>query len=393
MDDITAKANLDAGDSPLVREIRGAIRASSRTGFTPDGQVVPCIPFRDYMSLCLYHPKYGYYRCGQIRIGREGDFYTSAYIGDIMGELLAERLAALAEERFADAKRVEVVDYGGGAGRLSGQMLERWKAMGAAGDRFALTLVDSNPVHLKEAGVRLKAFSREGRARILPADAAEAESWNDRPVMVVANELLDAFPVIRVACKDGRLWEQGVYAEEAGGGFAFCRMELTDPDAARWLERQKVRLKEGQTAEVGLDAARWTAGLYNRFGRAVLILMDYGDATRELTAEHRMDGTLLCYEKHQAASDPFLHPGHQDITAHVDFDLVRFYASEAGWEELWYGTQKHFLVESGILDKLAGHALSDPFHPLVRRNRAIRQLLLTGGMSELFKVQIWAKFR
>jgi SAM-dependent MidA family methyltransferase len=48
-------------------------------------------------------------------------------------------------------------------------------------------------------------------------------------------------------------------------------------------------------------------------------------------------------------------------------------------------------VESGILEKLSAHAITDPFHPTVRRNRAIRQLLLSDGMSELFKVQIFIK--
>ncbi len=391
MDGKAAFRKADAADLPLAREILGAIRGSVGTGVAPDGRTVRCIPFRDYMSLCLYHPEYGYYRTGRIRTGREGDFYTSAYVGDAMGELLAERLAALAEERFPGAERVEVVDYGGGAGRLSGQMLERWKAMGAAGERFALTLVDGHPSHLEQAGARLKESMQEGRARILTADAAETEIGGNRPVMVVANELLDAFPVNRVTRKDGRLWEQGVCEDETGRGFSFCLMEPADPALAGWLERQRVRLKEGQTADIGLEAAKWTAGLYGRFGSAILILIDYGDTTRELAAEYRMDGTLLCYAGHRASANPFLHPGGQDMTAHVDFELVRYYASEAGWEELWYGTQKRFLVESGILGKLSGHTLSDPFHPLVRRNRTIRQLLLSDSMSELFKVQIWAK--
>jgi len=378
------------GRSPLAEEIRRKIRESGRPGRTEDGRQVMCIPFRDYMFLCLYHPKYGYYSGGRIRTGREGDFYTSAYVGGVMGEVLAERLAAMAEERFPGAPRVEVIDYGGGAGRLSRQMLDRWAEMGAAGERFALTLADGNPAHRQAAAALLEPYVREGRARVLSAAEAESENWKDRPVMIVANELLDAFPVIRLACKDGRLWEQGVYAEE-GGSFAFCLTALTDPEASRWLETQMVRLREGQRTEIGLDAARWVAELGGRLGEAVLLVIDYGDCTRELTAEYRMDGTLLCYEKHTASSDPFRHPGGQDITAHVDFDLIRHYAQASGWHEIWYGTQKRFLVESGILEKLAGHGARDPFHPAARRNRAIRQLLLSDGMSELFKVMVLAR--
>src|SRR4051812_48579098 len=51
------------------------------------------ISFRDYMELCLYHPEYGYYMSEESKVGRSGDFYTSASIGGIFGEVLARYIA------------------------------------------------------------------------------------------------------------------------------------------------------------------------------------------------------------------------------------------------------------------------------------------------------------
>jgi len=371
--------------------IRLAIGKSRRRGRTPDGRIVPCITFRDYMSLCLYHPEFGYYRSGASRVGRDGDFYTSAYIGEMMGELLAERLVDLASARWPGGQTVEVVDWGGGTGRLAAQMLAAWQRMGEAGERFRLTVADGNPAHLRQAREALASGIDAGRARVVPAVEAEREAWEGRPTIVVGNELLDAFPVHRVCVEKGGLREWGVAWDESDAKPVSCLLEPTDPRLAQWLEHQGVRLAESQTTEIGLDGADWTAWLAGRVGEAMLVVIDYGDSTRELTGSHRMDGTLLCYERHQAHADPFRHPGGQDMTAHVDFDLVRACAMEAGWNEVWYGTQKRFLVESGIMSKLTEHGIRDPFHPVVRRNRAIRQLLLSDGMSELFKVQIWAK--
>lgn len=371
--------------------IRAEVRRSRREGTLPDGRSCSCIAFRDYMELCLYHPEFGYYRSGPSRVGREGDFYTSAHIGDIMGEQLAERLAQLAADKFPEGGLVDVVDWGGGTGRLAGHMLSGWNKMGASGDRFNVIVVDGNPEHLRQARAALSEHIATGRARIMDASEAEAGSWTDRPVMVVANELLDAFPVHRVAVRNGRLQEWAVGWDESNGIPVPC---LTEPEDSRfedWLRRQNVKLEEGQTTEIGWEGAAWTGKLAAMLGEAVLVLIDYGDVTGELTGSHRMDGTLLCYENHRASSDPYRNPGHQDITAHVDFELVRFHALRAGWRELWYGTQKRFLVESGVMSKLVGHGIADPFHPVVRRNRAIRQLLLSDGMSELFKVQIWTK--
>jgi SAM-dependent MidA family methyltransferase len=142
---------------------------------------------------------------------------------------------------------------------------------------------------------------------------------------------------------------------------------------------------------LNLDAADWVEKLASRLKQAILVFIDYGDETEELIAPHRMDGTLLCYYKHRVHNDPYLLPGEQDITSHVNFSHIRRVAIQTGCRELSYGTQKKFLVESGILEKLSAHSLTDPFHPTVRRNRAIRQLLLSDGMSELFKVQIFIK--
>jgi SAM-dependent MidA family methyltransferase len=377
----------------INEEIRREIDASPRIGWTRNGRSGPCITFRDYMFLCLYHPEFGYYRSGTSRVGREGDFYTSAYVGDIMGGQLAERLAGLASERFPERQQVEVIDWGGGTGRLGSQMMAAWKTMGESGKRFFLTVLDGNPSHRQQAEEALAGEVAEGSARVISPSEAKAEEWKSRSVIVVANELLDAFPVHRVVMDRGRLLEWGVSWDEASGCPLSCLTELSDPELGEWLERQSIRLAEGQTTEIGLEGAGWTAWLASQLGEAILVLIDYGDLTGELTGSHRMEGTLLCYDHHRAHTDPFRSPGEQDLTAHVDFNLVRDRASQSGWRELWYGTQKRFLVESGILAKLADHGISDPFHPVVRRNRAIRQLLLSDGMSELFKVQIWVKPR
>jgi SAM-dependent MidA family methyltransferase len=152
-----------------------------------------------------------------------------------------------------------------------------------------------------------------------------------------------------------------------------------------------MRLLEGQTAEVALDGQAWLAGLLGRLGQGLVVVVDYGDESVELVSSHRMDGTLVCYRNHLASFDPYEDPGEQDLTAHVNFTSLRRVALEAGWRESWYGTQKRFLVEAGLLERLIPHADADPFHPAARRNRAIRQLLLSDNMSELFKVQVLAR--
>jgi SAM-dependent MidA family methyltransferase len=374
-------------ETPLTLVIRETIIASEHSGVTKDGKVLSVIPFHQYMTFCLYHHEFGYYRSGASKVGREGDFYTSAYVGELMGEQLASELLKLAEQWFPDGEPVEVIDWGGGTGRLGRQMMDTW----GIGNRFSLTVVEGNPAHRDIACEQLYDYIQTGRTRVVSSEIGEIIKLSDHPVIVVANELLDAFPVHRVVQRDERLWEWAVSWEEEGQCFVPCLMEPSSPLLTAWIEEEGVTLLENQTIEINLEAARWLTKLADRLEHAILVFIDYGDETEELIAPHRMDGTLLCYHQHRAHNDPYAIPGEQDLTAHVNFSHMRRVAQKAGLKEISYTNQKNFLVESGLLQKLSSHTLSDPFHPIVRRNRAIRQLLLSDGMSELFKVQIFVK--
>lgn len=387
----------------LTALIRERIRTGGLIGFDDHGRQCPCLTFRDYMDIVLYDPELGYYRAGKTRIGKEGDFYTSAYIGEAMGERLADWIAVQADERtvFSEGGNspIEVVDWGGGTGRLARQMLESWKTSERpVAARLRVTVVDGNPVHRKEAEEQLTSWIGAGKATVADPFTykvmAKQTGVAAQPAIVVANELLDAFPVHRVTRRHGVLTELAVAWDEQNGCPVSCFAKPDHPRLKEWLSNEGNRLVENQIAEVPLDAADWVSSLASSFPQGtLLVLIDYGDDTEELLSPHRMDGTLLAYYRHQAYTDPYVRLGEQDLTAHVNFDVIRTSASEAGWREIWYGTQKRFLLEAGLLERLAAHTSADPFHPDARRNRAIRQLLLSDGMSELFKVQVWEKAR
>ncbi|TYP77972.1 class I SAM-dependent methyltransferase [Paenibacillus methanolicus] len=350
-----------------------------------------CITFHDYMALCLYDPEYGYYRQGNIRVGRNGDFYTSSSIGTIMGEKIA---ACLAEWQARFGGRADAAEWGAGTGMLSKHILQELaKCDPAESDAMRYALIDDSPVHLAAARRLLDSFSGSDRLCLLTADQGWAGLWRrGGPLMIVANELLDAMPVHRVLMKEDRLWEIGVtLTDRPEAPYAETLLPPSDPQITRVLECDGIALREGQQAEVNLNAERWIARIGEQMEEGVLILIDYGHDAEELTAGHRMNGTLLCYAGHLAHDDPYARPGEQDITAHVNFTACRRAAEAAGFRAHYYATQKQFLLDYGVLDDLTAHAGVDPFGPAARRNRAIRQLLLSDGMSETFKVMVLHK--
>lgn len=349
------------------------------------------IPFRDYMEQCLYDPQHGYYMSDRVKIGREGDFYTSSSIGTIMGEVLARYIASQ-EAAMGHESPFIIVEWGGGSGKLARQLLDELKRLddGRAYGRMTYISIEKSPRHRE---LQSSELTGHGDRVLWMTEAQWLQSgpWND--AIVISNELLDAFPVHRVQSLGGRLYELYVGWNERTQSFEEkpCR-PIAEGDALYdYIRAQGVSLHEGQQLEVNLHALQWLDRVSGALGSGQIVTIDYGDRVEELYAEHRMLGTIVGYRRHTATGDLFAAPGMQDMTAHVNFSVLIREGERLGLRLKGYMTQKQFLLDNGILELLQDAFGADPFSEAARRNRSIRQLLLSDRMSELFKVLIQQK--
>ena len=178
---------------------------------------------------------------------------------------------------------------------------------------------------------------------------------------------------------------------EQAGQFQEVLQEMKHPEIMAYLQDNDIHLLEQQIAEVNIDAGIWMEKVGNAIQNGHIITIDYGHDADELYREHRMLGTLMCYKQHKAHDNPYIHIGEQDMTTHVNFsDCIRA-GVKAGFHTWTLRTQKDFLIDAGILHELRDHQAADPFSPTAKRNRAIRQLLISDQMSELFKVLTLSK--
>lgn len=355
--------------------------------------MVPSISFCSYMEACLYDEQFGYYRSGAVRVGKSGDFYTSSAIGNIMAEVIARYAANFGREYGFP---VTLAEWGGGTGKLSADIAAAFRNHRLAEEMTLRPLiVENHPGHAAAAAESFRAIYPAGDEQPVVLTSNQfgeryAEWIANGSVLVLANELLDAFPVHRIRRRGNQLVELGV-AVMPNEGFVLTEMAVTDPRLAEWLERDGIRLREGQTTEICPGVRDWLFELSARMPKGKVIVIDYGHDAEEYAAEHRMEGTLMTYWKHQASDSPLLGAGERDITAHVSFAFAKASAREAGFEVIYYDTQKQFLVDYGVFELLRDHDGLDPFGEAARRNRAVRQLLLSDSMSESFKVMVLEK--
>jgi len=344
------------------------------------------IPFHDYMQMCLYEPGLGYYMNGEMKIGKQGDFYTSSNIGSLMGEMLAAVMVRYWKSQ-PPSEAYLIAEWGGGNGRLADQILtELQNSFPDYYNKVQYQIVDTSSYHRR---LQIEQLQRhEQRVSIWKPDQWEKEHIADYSI-ILSNELLDAFPVHRIKKTKHHLYEIMVGCEEDTGRFIEALQPISkDSELHTAIEADDLwgRLCEGQTAELCPGAGKWLASTACKLNKGLQLTIDYGDIAERLYTPDRMEGTLMCYYRHQAHSDPYRHIGEQDITAHVNFSACIREGTKSGMTEWSLVTQKQFLLDAGILDKLQNHQVTDPFHPIARRNRAIRQLLLGDGMAESFKV-------
>ncbi|WP_159883908.1 class I SAM-dependent methyltransferase [Paenibacillus puerhi] len=358
-------------------------RILERLGESPDD----FLSFRDYMEACLYDPEWGYYTSERPKIGHTGDFYTAASLGGLLGECLA---AYISVQLKSFEGTLRLIEWGGGTGRLAAQVLDtiREKEPELYG-RLRYTGVEASLYHR-----RLQAETLQEHKELI--DIVAPESWSASGslanTVLFSNELPDAFPVHRIVWRQEGWMELGVRWSPAVGKLVETERPLRGEELLRYIEAEQLPRRVDQRFEVNLDAVRWCREIAAKLASgSLMVTIDYGDVREELHASHRMEGTLLCYRGHVASDTPLEHAGEQDITSHVNFSAFMEAGEAKGMETVLYQTQKQFLVEQGILGLLQNHDASDPFSETAKRNRAIRQLLLSDSMSELFKVLVQRK--
>ena len=258
-------------------------------------------------------------------LGAAGDFVTAPEVSQMFGELVGLWLADL-WDRAGRPDGASYVELGPGRGTLARDVL-----------RAAARAGWTPQVHFVETSPALTAMQR-----MLHPDAtwhADLASLPDEcPLLVVANEFLDALPVRQWVRVGGRWRERmiGLDGDElrflAGGQVMDAALPTEPSDAP-----------EGAILETSPAAATVVAEIAARLARqgGAALFVDYG------SLEPRLGSTLQSVRAHRKL-DPLAAPGEADLTAHVDFTTLAEVAQAAGARWLGTTTQGAFLRALGI---------------------------------------------
>lgn len=266
------------------------------------------------------------------------DFITAPEITQVFGELLGA-WAKIVWQMLGAPEDIILAEAGPGRGVLMADALRVWPAQN---------------IHFIETSPALKA---EQKNRVPHATWHDSlASIPDGPLILLANEFLDALPVRQFIRRETgwmeRFVEQNRYVEQPADD------DLPDDPVGSVRE-----VNEAALAFCKALAARGAVGLF----------IDYGPA-------HSAPGESVQAIRNGAYADPLTAPGEADLTAHVDFAAIKQIVHAQGPVK-----QNHFLTSLGLYQRSDRLAQRHPEKALDLR-LSVQRLTAPEAMGSLFKV-------
>ncbi len=328
------------------------------------------ITFAEYMRVCLYTPGLGYYSAGSEKFGAAGDFVTAPEISPLFSWCLARQCQSILQTLGQEAV---IFEFGAGSGALAIELLQYLK------------LQNSLPAHyyILEVSAELR-DRQQTRLRTALPWYIDKMIWLDAMPesitgIILANEVLDAMPVTRFCLNEEGLQESVVGLDK--DQFVW-QLQAADDRLSSMVHALEIDFPRPYCSEINLYLPGWIHSVADCLTQGVCLILDYGFPAHEFYHPQRSEGTLMCHYQHRAHPDPFLHPGLQDITAHVDFTAIALQAVEAGLQVAGYTNQAAFLMNLGITDFVSS---GNP-EELFEYQQQVKRLTLPSEMGELFKV-------
>lgn len=315
------------------------------------------LPFDRYMALALYAPGLGYYANTSRKFGTMpqsgSDFVTAPEMSPLFGQSLAVQLEEALDRTGTD----EIWEFGAGSGALARELLH---VLGPRVRRYTI--------------VELSASLRERQQQALAPYADRVEWAGELPEkmqgVVIGNEVLDAIPVKLLVRRNLAWHERGVTIDDGQLAWSDVPTHLRPAVEPSGQHDYTTELHHQAQAFIRTLAERLTAG--------AAFFIDYGFPEAEYYHAQRHMGTLMCHRGHLADPNPLEAPGEKDITSHVDFTGIAVAAQEAGLPTLGYATQGRFLINCGIVERMAALPVAEQL--------AAQRLVAEHEMGELFKV-------
>jgi len=306
------------------------------------------ISYADYIQHALYSEACGYYTKQRERVGRHPnrDFYTAESLGSVFAQLVTTAAEDLLPDGVAAQSTFIEIAAEPGAELLS---------------------------HLSSHPFANSRVIRQG-------DAIDAEG----PVVIFANEWLDALPFHRLIFKDGAWRERGVDFNEKGELIDVLLSGLSDP-VAQIVARLPESIEDGYELDLPLAAEAALHELCQQDWTGLIVLFDYGKTWTSLCIDCP-SGTARTYHQHTQDNDLLALPGEKDITCDVCWDRLSEALQQTKFTSITLESQESFIVQRA--QRVAEAIVSQNAGNFSQDRQTLMELIHPAHMGQRFQV-LW----
>lgn len=345
------------------------------------------------MQLCLYHPQFGYYTRNQ-PIGRQGDFTTAPELTPLFSYAIANNLI----DTLQQIDQPTILEVGAGNGTMAADILLYLEKQNALPDHYIIAEISDTLIAKQQQNLQQKAPHL--LARVSWQELETIKPFNGA---IIANELFDALAINRYQktvnphgeeTEGRRSNSQAHFLElkvsHQNDPFIWKKTPIESQTTTNWLNTldQQHNFPDGYTIEHCPELPVLSKSFCKKLNQGILLFIDYGFTETEFFHPERVHGHLMAYHQHQATDNPFIAPGKQDLTCHINFTELAHLICDQNTELLGFTQQSHFLLNSKITEALEAFTDQVDYY---RNAQALKQLVSPNHMGETFKVIGFAK--
>ena len=326
------------------------------------------LPTDKFFENVLYDKKFGYYN-SQIPFGKNGDFITSPKILNIFSEIIAIWIISTWES-FGKPKHFNIVELGPGDGTLANVLIRSFKKFPEFNSIKNMFLLEKS-IFLRK--IQKKKISNKDVKWISNLDVIKKG-----PIIFFGNEYFDAIPIKQFKKVKNSFFEKN-YTLDKNKKIREIFTKAS-PISVRTIKSYKSLkdLKFIEFPQFGLRELKKISKKISKLTGCILII-DYG------YLKPNNQNTLQSVMKHKRNS-LLNNLGKADITAHVNFKLLREFFKKNGLKVKNVITQKEFLEKMGIVQRAKIISKKMKFSEQADLYVRLNRLLGSSHMGSLFKV-------
>ncbi len=334
------------------------------------------ITIDEFMRTALSSCSNSYYR-NKNPLGVYQDFITSPEISQMFGEIVGVWVL----EKWIELGRpnkINLVELGPGQGTLLKNLFNITKNIQNFHDALDIYLIEINEILIE--------IQKKSLSNFKVTWLKEISRINSYPTIIIANEFFDSLP-IKQYIKYEDIWYERIIIKNLSNKFEYDKIKVDNIDVIKDLNQYKLA-QDGSIIESSLDIKNYINLISNFFGenKSHYLFIDYGYYIEPIIrAPNQCNSTLQAIKNHKYC-DIFYDIGNCDLTSHVDFYMLSYFAKNSGFKTKSVISQRDFLINYGINQRLQVLCKDKDIKLQNILHNQYNRLVKPREMGDLFKV-------